>query len=229
MSFVIAAPEVIAAAATDLASLESSISAANAAAAANTTALLAAGADEVSTAVAALFGAHGQAYQALSAQAQAFHAQFVQALTSGGGAYAAAEAAAVSPLLDPINEFFLANTGRPLIGNGANGAPGTGANGAPGGWLLGNGGAGGTPTTPERTPAAHPQPKSQSIRLYRKSRTSPRFGRQRAFSSPPALQVTAHHGTQSTSRRCCGSSSSRSRRSRRPIGVGLSGEWLTLP
>ncbi|WP_237024175.1 PE family protein, partial [Mycobacterium tuberculosis] len=138
MSFVIAAPEVIAAAATDLASLESSI------AAANTTALLAAGADEVSTAVAALFGAHGQAYQALSAQAQAFHAQFTQALTSGGGAYAAAEAAAVSPLLDPINEFFLANTGRPLIGNGANGAPGTGADGAPGGWLIGNGGAGGS-------------------------------------------------------------------------------------
>ncbi|KBT55798.1 PE family protein, partial [Mycobacterium tuberculosis] len=118
MSFVIAAPEVIAAAATDLASLESSIAAANAAAAANTTALLAAGADEVSTAVAALFGAHGQAYQALSAQAQAFHAQFTQALTSGGGAYAAAEAAATSPLLAPINEFFLANTGRPLIGNG---------------------------------------------------------------------------------------------------------------
>ncbi|TKR49725.1 PE family protein, partial [Mycobacterium tuberculosis] len=63
MSFVIAAPEVIAAAATDLASLGSSISAANAAAAANTTALIAAGADEVSTAIAALFGAHGQAYQ----------------------------------------------------------------------------------------------------------------------------------------------------------------------
>ncbi|CKT47786.1 Uncharacterized PE-PGRS family protein PE_PGRS3 [Mycobacterium tuberculosis] len=128
MSFVIAAPEVIAAAATDLASLGSSISAANAAAAANTTALMAAGADEVSTAIAALFGAHGQAYQALSAQAQAFHAQFVQALTSGGGAYAAAEAAAVSPLLDPINEFFLANTGRPLIGNGgkAGGTPGAG-------------------------------------------------------------------------------------------------------
>ncbi|WP_152331020.1 PE family protein, partial [Mycobacterium tuberculosis] len=116
------------------------------AAAANTTALLAAGADEVSTAVAALFGAHGQAYQALSAQAQAFHAQFVQALTSGGGAYAAAEAAAeaaaTSPLLAPINEFFLANTGRPLIGNGTNGAPGTGANGGDGGWLIGNGGAG---------------------------------------------------------------------------------------
>ncbi len=117
----------IAAAATDLASLESSIAAANAAAApTNTTALLAAGADEVSTAVAALFGAHGQAYQALSAQAQAFHAQFTQALTSGGGAYAAAEAAATSPLLAPINEFFLANTGRPLIGTAPTAPPAPG-------------------------------------------------------------------------------------------------------
>ncbi len=170
MSFVIAAPEVIAAAATDLASLGSSISAANAAAAANTTALMAAGADEVSTAIAALFGAHGQAYQALSAQAQAFHAQFVQALTSGGGAYAAAEAAAVSPLLDPINEFFLANTGRPLIGNGANGAPGTGANGGDGGWLIGNGGAGGSG-------AARRQRRGRRQRRCRKHRRRPRTGK----------------------------------------------------
>ncbi len=35
-------------------------------------------------------------------------------------------------------------TGRPLVGNGANAAPGTGQNGAPGGWLLGDGGAGGS-------------------------------------------------------------------------------------
>ncbi|CKL83267.1 PE-PGRS family protein [Mycobacterium tuberculosis] len=65
----IAAPEAIAAAATDLASIGSTIGAANAAAAANTTAVLAAGADQVSVAIAAAFGAHGQAYQALSAQA----------------------------------------------------------------------------------------------------------------------------------------------------------------
>ncbi|AIH29846.1 hypothetical protein T209_15650, partial [Mycobacterium tuberculosis] len=64
MSFVIAAPEAIAAAATDLASIGSTIGAANAAAAANTTAVLAAGADQVSVAIAAAFGAHGQAYQA---------------------------------------------------------------------------------------------------------------------------------------------------------------------
>lgn len=83
----IAAPEAIAAAATDLASIGSTIGAANAAAAANTTAVLAAGADQVSVAIAAAFGAHGQAYQALSAQAATFHIQFVQALTAGAGSY----------------------------------------------------------------------------------------------------------------------------------------------
>ncbi len=127
----IAAPEAIAAAATDLASIGSTIGAANAAAAANTTAVLAAGADQVSVAIAAAFGAHGQAYQALSAQAATFHIQFVQALTAGAGSYAAAEAASAasitSPLLDAINAPFLAALGRPLIGNGADGAPGTGA------------------------------------------------------------------------------------------------------
>lgn len=134
----IAAPEAIAAAATDLASIGSTIGAANAAAAANTTAVLAAGADQVSVAIAAAFGAHGQAYQALSAQAATFHIQFVQALTAGAGSYAA-----TSPLLDAINAPFLAALGRPLIGNGADGAPGTGAAGGAGGLLFGNGGAGG--------------------------------------------------------------------------------------
>ncbi|EFD13383.1 PE-PGRS family protein [Mycobacterium tuberculosis variant africanum K85] len=84
MSFVIAVPETIAAAATDLADLGSTIAGANAAAAANTTSLLAAGADEISAAIAALFGAHGRAYQAASAEAAAFHGRFVQALTTGG-------------------------------------------------------------------------------------------------------------------------------------------------
>lgn len=56
MSFVIANPEMLAAAATDLAGIRSAISAATAA-----------GADEVSLAISALFGQHAQAYQALSA------------------------------------------------------------------------------------------------------------------------------------------------------------------
>lgn len=87
---------------------------------------------------------HGQTYQALSARAAAFHERFVQALATGGGAYAAAEAASVSPLqsaLDLLNAPTQALLGRPLVGNGANGAPGTGANGGDGGILFGSGGA----------------------------------------------------------------------------------------
>lgn len=132
MSFVIAAPEFLTAAAMDLASIGSTVSAASAAASAPTVAILAAGADEVSIAVAALFGMHGQAYQALSVQASAFHQQFVQALTAGAYSYASAEAAAVTPLqqlVDVINAPFRSALGRPLIGNGANGKPGTGQDG----------------------------------------------------------------------------------------------------
>ena len=80
MSYVIAAPEMMAAAAADLATIGSDLSAAHTAAAAQTTGMLAAAEDEVSAAIAALFSAHGQGFQALGAQAAAFHAQFVQAL-----------------------------------------------------------------------------------------------------------------------------------------------------
>ena len=93
MSFVIAMPEALGTAATDLASLGSTLSTANAAAATPTTGMLAAAEDEVSAAIAALFSAHGQGFQALSAQAAAFHDQFVQALTASAGSYASAEAA----------------------------------------------------------------------------------------------------------------------------------------
>ena len=85
MSFVIAGPEYIEAAASDLATIESSISTANNAAALPTSGLVAAGADEVSTAVAALFNSHAQAYQTLSAQAATFHRQFVDLLNGGAG------------------------------------------------------------------------------------------------------------------------------------------------
>ena len=85
MSLVITTPDVMAAAATDLAGIGSTISAANAAAAAPTNWVLAAAEDEVSAAITSLFNAHGRGFQALSAQAAAFHAQFVQALNGGGG------------------------------------------------------------------------------------------------------------------------------------------------
>ena len=156
MSLVIAIPDVMAAAATDLANIGSTLNAAKSAAAAPTTGILAAAEDEVSAAIAALFGAHGQGFQALGAQAAAFHQQFVQTLNAGASSYAGAEAANVAAfmanpaqtigqdLTDLINAPSLALTGRPLIGNGANGAPGTGANGGDAGWLFGYGGAGGS-------------------------------------------------------------------------------------
>lgn len=129
MSFLIASPEALAATATYLTGIGSAINAANAVAAAPTTEILAAGTDEVSTAISALFGAHAQAYQALSAHVAAFHDQFVHTLTAGAGSYMAAEAAA-SPLqalqlelLNAINAPTLALLGRPLIGDGTDAAP----------------------------------------------------------------------------------------------------------
>lgn len=148
MSFLFAQPEMLGAAATDLASIGSAISTANAAAAAATTRVLAAGADEVSAAVAALFSGHAQTYQALRTQAAAFHQQIVQTLTSTAGAYASAEAANVEQqLLGAINAPTMALLGRPLIGHGADGAPGTGQAGGAGGILYGNGGNGGSGAT----------------------------------------------------------------------------------
>jgi PE family len=58
MSFVITAPALVDSAATDLAGIGSNVNAANAAAATQTTAVLAAGADEVSQGIATLFGSH---------------------------------------------------------------------------------------------------------------------------------------------------------------------------
>ncbi|REV78067.1 hypothetical protein DSK59_02040, partial [Mycobacterium tuberculosis] len=49
-------------------------------------------------------------------------------------------------VINMVNDPFQTLTGRPLIGNGANGTPGTGADGGAGGWLFGNGGNGGQGT-----------------------------------------------------------------------------------
>lgn len=97
MSLLITSPATVAAAATHLAGIGSALSTANAAAAAPTTALSVAGADEVSVLIAALFEAYAQEYQALSAQALAFHDQFVQALNMGAVCYAADQSSATVP------------------------------------------------------------------------------------------------------------------------------------
>ena len=76
MSYLIAAPDFMAAAAPDVAGIGSALSAANAAAALPTTGPLAAGADEVSPAVAAVFAANAQEYQALSARVADLNSTF---------------------------------------------------------------------------------------------------------------------------------------------------------
>src|SRR6516165_9658986 len=76
MSYLVAVPEFLGSAATDLSNIGSGLSAANA----------------------AVFSNHGQAYQSLSAQAAAFHAEFVRALSGAGAAYSLTEGANAAPL-----------------------------------------------------------------------------------------------------------------------------------
>jgi hypothetical protein len=66
MSYVIAATDMLAAAAADVAGIGSSLRVATVTAAASTTGLVAAGEDEVSAAIASVFPGHAQQYQALS-------------------------------------------------------------------------------------------------------------------------------------------------------------------
>ncbi len=132
MSFLLVEPDLVTAAAANLAGIRSALSEAAAAASTPTTALASAGADEVSAAVSRLFGAYGQQFQALNARAATFHAEFVSLLNGGAAAYTGAEAASVSSmqaLLDAVNAPTQTLLGRPLIGNGADGVAGTGSNG----------------------------------------------------------------------------------------------------
>jgi hypothetical protein len=165
MSYVVAVPEVLAAAVLDVEGIGSALSAAHAAAAFSTTQFVAAGGDEVPAAIAALFGEYGQAYQVLSAQASVFHARFVQTLDASAGQYVSAEAANVSPLqaleqdvLGVVNAHTELLLGRPLIGNGINATIPGGAGGA-GALLYGSGGNGAAGLNSVRRAA-------QTVRIY---------------------------------------------------------------
>ena len=141
-SYVIASTDMLSVAAANVAGIGSSLSAATAVAGPSTTAVIAAAEDEVSAAVASLFSSHAREYQALSDQAAAFHAKFVQALTGAGGSYGAAEATNAAAFqavehgaLAAVNALAEGLFGRPIIGNGTNGAAGTGQAGGAGGIL----------------------------------------------------------------------------------------------
>lgn len=99
MSYVLAMPEVLSSAADDLARIGSAVSAANAAAANSTTSLLAAGADEVSTGIAGLFGAHALEFQAATAQVAQLQQRFVLTLAANANTYLTTETSAAQTLL----------------------------------------------------------------------------------------------------------------------------------
>jgi hypothetical protein len=124
MTFVTVAPDLVEGAAGVLARIEADLSAAKAALA-PTMELAPAGADEVSAAAATLFGGYGRAFQAISAEAAAFHHQFVQAMTAAAGSYTGVEAASASLLQNPVRDVQGAVNavtqtlwGRPLFGAG---------------------------------------------------------------------------------------------------------------
>jgi hypothetical protein len=100
MSYVIAAPEMMTAAATDLAGIGSALTEAHTAAATPTIGLVPAAADEVSAGVAHLFSRYAEDYHALAGKAAAFQEQFVQHLHAGAFSYASIEAALASLLQD---------------------------------------------------------------------------------------------------------------------------------
>jgi pyridoxal/pyridoxine/pyridoxamine kinase len=93
MSNVIAQPEVLAAAAGKLHTINEALKAGNAAAAAPTVGLSPAAGDLVSALTAAQFAAHAQLYQTVSAHAAAVQEFMATMLGASSGSYAATETA----------------------------------------------------------------------------------------------------------------------------------------
>jgi hypothetical protein len=125
MSFVRVAPDMLETAATDVAQIGSAVGASNVAAAIPTTEVAAAGADEVSAATAALFGAYAREYQAAAAQAATYHEQFVRTLSAAAASYAGTEATIATSMqggLGAVNAPAQALES-PLLASAANTAP----------------------------------------------------------------------------------------------------------
>ncbi|WP_162951394.1 PE family protein [Mycobacterium paragordonae] len=114
MSQVMAVPEFMVEAATDLKTIDSALQKAHTLAAGATLAVLPAAADEVSANIAQLFSDYGREYQHLAGQAGVFHERFVQNLNMSAGMYAEAEAVntallPLQPLISAVNSFIEAS------------------------------------------------------------------------------------------------------------------------
>ncbi len=137
-SYVIAATEAFGEVSGDLTKIEEAIKGAAAAATPSTTGIVAAAGDEVSAAVARVFGGYAEDFHALTAQATQSYDRFVGALSGAGAAYAAAEASNVSLLIKGVEQQFFDQgffspftylTGQPLFGHAAVGPGVTGTTG----------------------------------------------------------------------------------------------------
>jgi hypothetical protein len=111
MDFLVTAPEMLASTAADVEDIGSAIANANASAAGPTTGLVAAAEDEVSQAIAKLFGGYGQQYHAVLTQAAAFQNEFTQALVAARNAYAQAEATNAAAISTLLGGTSVANSG----------------------------------------------------------------------------------------------------------------------
>ncbi len=120
MSFVLAAPDLLATAAADAAQIGSAVTAGNLAAAVPTTEVAAAGADEVSAAITALFGVHAREYQAAAARAATYYDQFVSTLSAAAASYAGTEATIAASMRGALGSTA------PAVLEGAAGTGGTG-------------------------------------------------------------------------------------------------------
>ncbi len=122
MEFLVTAPEILATTAADVGKIRSALTDANANAAGRTTALVAAAKDEVSEAIAKLFGGYGQQYQAVLAKAATFHDEFTRALGGAGSTYANAETtnaallATEAPQAQQIVALIMGGTWNPYPG-----------------------------------------------------------------------------------------------------------------
>ncbi len=125
MSYVMAVSETMAAAATDVAAIGSTLNLAHMGAAAPTVAVIPAAADEVSASIANLFSRFAQDYHALAGQAAAFNEQFAQHLNASAGSYLAADAANAASLIPmnasaALNVSTLASSASQLIDTASN-------------------------------------------------------------------------------------------------------------
>ncbi|BBZ42628.1 PE family protein [Mycobacterium conspicuum] len=120
MAYLVTAPELLAAVAADLGKIRSALTDVNANTAGPTTALVAAAKDEVSEAIAKLFGGYGQQYHALLSKAAAFHDEFATALATAGSTYANAEATNAAlvegPQAQQVVALIMGGTWNPLPG-----------------------------------------------------------------------------------------------------------------